>query len=62
MYDYRNPNLADAMKVLKLVQRFGVGLDIARIALEENGSPPSEFDLSPNHVRVIVRPRDMSRP
>jgi ATP-dependent DNA helicase RecG len=60
--DYRNPNLADAMKVLKLVQRFGVGLDIARLALEENASPPAEFDLSPNHVRVIIRPRDMSRP
>jgi hypothetical protein len=50
------------MKVLKLVQRFGVGLDIARLALEENASPPAEFDLSPNHVRVIIRPRDMSRP
>lgn len=59
--DYRNPNLADAMRVLKLVQRFGIGLDIARKALAENESPPAEFDVSPNHVRVIVRPRDMTR-
>jgi ATP-dependent DNA helicase RecG len=28
--DYRNPNLADAMKVLGFVQRFGVGIQTAR--------------------------------
>ena len=27
--DYRNPNLAEAMRVLGLVQRFGVGIAIA---------------------------------
>lgn len=28
--DYRNPNLADAMKVMGYVQRFGVGIQLAR--------------------------------
>ncbi len=52
--DYRNPNLADAMKTLGYVQRFGVGIDIARRHLEQAGHPPPEFDVSSNHVRVVL--------
>ena len=37
--DYRNPNLAEAMRVLSLVQRFGMGIPIARRLLSENGNP-----------------------
>ena len=52
--DYRNPNLADAMKTLGFVQRFGVGLSIARRHLEETGHPPPEFDVSGSFVRVTI--------
>ena len=52
--DYRNPNLADAMKTLGYVQRFGVGIDIARRHLAQSGHPPPEFDVSGNHVRVVI--------
>ena len=52
--DYRNPNLADAMKTLGYVQRFGVGIDIARRHLAQAGHPPPEFDVSSNHVRVVL--------
>ncbi|MYC93740.1 MAG: transcriptional regulator [Caldilineaceae bacterium SB0661_bin_32] len=52
--DYRNPNLADAMKTLGYVQRFGVGIDIARRHLAQAGHPPPEFDVSGNHVRVVI--------
>ena len=52
--DYRNPNLADAMKTLGYVQRFGVGIDIARRQLKQAGHPPPEFDVSSNHVRVVL--------
>ena len=52
--DYRNPNLADAMKTLGYVQRFGVGIDIARRRLAQAGHPPPEFDVSGNHVRVVI--------
>ncbi|MCY3710339.1 MAG: putative DNA binding domain-containing protein [Caldilineaceae bacterium] len=52
--DYRNPNLADAMKTLGYVQRFGVGIDIARRHLAQVGHPPPEFDVSGNHVRVVI--------
>lgn len=52
--DYRNPNLADAMKTLGYVQRFGVGIDIARRHLAQAGHLPPEFDVSGNHVRVVI--------
>ena len=52
--DYRNPNLADAMKTLGYVQRFGVGIGIARRLLEKAGHPPPEFDVSSNFVRVTI--------
>lgn len=53
---YRNPNLADAMKTLGFVQRFGAGLIIASRLLEESGNPPLEFKVDDNFVRVIIKP------
>ena len=41
--DYRNPNLAAAMKTLGFVQIFGRGIAIARNELERNGNPPLEI-------------------
>jgi len=53
--DYRNPHLAEALKVLGYVQRFGVGIATARRALLKNGNPPPEFDARSHHVLAIVR-------
>jgi len=53
--DYRNPHLAEAMKVLGYVQRFGVGIATARRLLAENGNPPPEFVVNDTHVLVTVR-------
>jgi ATP-dependent DNA helicase RecG len=55
MTDYRNPNVAEAMKVLGYVQRFGVGIAIARRLLQQNGNPPPEFEPRATHVLVTVR-------
>lgn len=55
--DYRNPNLAEAMKALGFVQRFGVGIQTAQKALADNGNPPAEFDPQDNLVLVTVRRR-----
>lgn len=55
--DYRNPHVAEAMKVLGLIQRFGIGIDTARKALEANGSPPLEFRVEQSSVTAIVRKR-----
>jgi ATP-dependent DNA helicase RecG len=58
LVDYRNPNLAEALRVLGFVQRFGVGIPTACRELERNGNPPPEFEAHPNSVlcRVRVRP------
>ena len=55
--DYRNPALAEALRVLKFVQRFGAGIDLSRRALAANGNPPPEFEVSPSFVIVRLRPR-----
>ena len=55
--DYRNPHVAEAMKVLGYVQRFGVGIATAQRLLAENGNPPAEFVVEPNTVLVTVRRR-----
>ncbi len=53
--DYRNPNLAEALRVLGFVQRFGAGIVIAREALAKNGNPPLEFTVQPSIVGVTMK-------
>ncbi len=53
--DYRNPHIAEAMKVLGFVQRFGVGIATAQAELRKNGNPPAEFQVQPSAVLAIVR-------
>jgi ATP-dependent DNA helicase RecG len=55
--DYRNPHLAEAMGNLGYVQKFGVGIALARKALADNGNPPPEFDVPDGYVVAIVRRR-----
>ena len=55
--DYRNPHLAEAMKNLGFVQRFGVGIATAQNELNRNGNPPAEFDVQPASVLAVVRRR-----
>lgn len=43
--DYRNPVLAEAMKVLGFVNKFNYGIRQAQRLLQENGNPPAEFSL-----------------
>ena len=52
--DYRNPNLAEAMRTLGYVQRFGVGITIARRLLQESGHPELEFEVVDNHVLATI--------
>lgn len=55
--DYRNPHLAEAMKNLGYVQRFGVGIALAKEALKANGNPDLEYDVQDAHVLAILRRR-----
>ena len=55
--DYRNPILAEAMRVLGLVQRYGFGIPAARRLLRTAGHPEPEFRVDPNRVHCTVRAR-----
>ncbi len=55
--DYRNPHLAEAMKNLNYVQRFGVGILLARKELEKNGNPDPEFEVYDAQILVTIRRR-----
>lgn len=53
--DYRNPNIADVMKVFGFVQAFGRGIDVARSLLKKNGNPELEFQVNRHIVLCTVR-------
>ncbi len=55
--DYRNPTLAEALKAMGLIEKFGVGIPLARKALGDNGNPPPEFRVEDTSVLAILRPR-----
>ena len=52
--DYRNPTVAEAMRVFGLVQRYGFGIPAARQALSKNGQAPPEFGIEANRVHCTV--------
>lgn len=53
--DYRNPLISEAMKVLGFVQRFGMGIPLARKELQKNGNPEPEFIFESSGILVIIR-------
>jgi len=53
--DYRNPNVATALKVLGFVQAYGRGIAIAKAELAKNGNPPLEFEPTLGGVLVLLR-------
>lgn len=56
--DYRNPTLAEGLKTLGFLQRFGMGIAIARKRCQENGNPEPEFRYdSPSAFLAVVRGR-----
>ena len=53
--DYRNPIVAEAMRVTGLVQRYGFGIPAARRELTDNGQDEPEFRVDASSVRCTVR-------
>ena len=53
--DYRNPILAEAMRVTGLVQRYGFGIPAARRELRNNGQGEPEFRVEPSSIRCTIR-------
>ena len=56
---YRNPVIAEAMKSLGFVNRFGYGVQRAQSLLAQNGNPPAQFEFDEHAVLVKIyqRPR-----
>jgi len=52
---YRNPVLAEALKALGFVNRFGRGVLRAQEALRQNGNGPAEFQFDANYVLALIR-------
>ena len=53
--DYRNPLLAEAMKELGYVQRFGIGIPTAKDQLKKNGNPELHFEVQSAIILATVR-------
>ena len=51
---YRNPVIAEAMKSLGFVNRFGYGVQRAQALLAENGNPPAAFEFDEHAVLVKI--------
>jgi ATP-dependent DNA helicase RecG len=54
---YRNPVVAEALKALGYVNRYGRGVLRAQAALEKNGSPAAEFQFDAGYVLATLRRR-----
>jgi ATP-dependent DNA helicase RecG len=52
--DYRNPNLAEAMRNLGYAQKFGLGIARAQRELHDNGNPPARIEARQNAVLVTM--------
>lgn len=52
---YRNPVMAEALKTMGYINRFGFGIQHAQKLLEENGNPPAEFSFEDRVVAVTIR-------
>lgn len=52
--DYRNPLLAEALKTLGYVQRFGLGIPLARQELSKNRNLQPQFQFEPTGVLVTI--------
>lgn len=54
--DYRNPKIAEVLKVLGYVNQFGRGIATVQAKLAENGNPPAEFTINrPQYFRATVK-------
>ena len=55
--DYRNPTIAEAMKYMGFMQKFGIGISTAREALQKNGNPLPTFDIENTVILTKIKKR-----
>ena len=51
---YRNPKVAEAMKTLGYVNRFGRGIAKTQDLLRHNNNPPAEFDVGQQQFFLVI--------
>ena len=51
---YRNPVLAETMKALGYVNRYGYGIQRAQAAMAKNSSPAVQFEIDDRTVLAIL--------
>jgi ATP-dependent DNA helicase RecG len=61
LVSYRNKNIADVLKTIGVIQRFGLGLQLARDAMAANGNPPIEFAVDSGFVRCVLQKRQAKK-
>ena len=54
---YRNPVVAEAMKALGYVNRYGRGIVRTQEALRRNGNPQAQFTFEPMYFLATIRRR-----
>lgn len=54
--DYRNPKIAEAMKVLEYVNQFRRGIVRAQALLQKNGNQPAKFNVSQSTFFLVTVP------
>lgn len=54
---YRNPVLAEALKAMDYVNKFGYGLQRAEQLMQDGGHPPLEFEIDDRVFAVTVKAR-----
>ena len=53
---YRNPSLAEALKNLGFIERFGFGIAQSRKSLKDNGNPELEFKTEALNILTVIKP------
>ncbi len=56
---YRNPVIAEAMKTLGYINRYGRGIQRAIDTLAANGNPPPVFDADERVFQAVIRGREI---
>lgn len=54
---YRNPVLAEALKAMEYVNKYGYGIQRAEALMKDNGNPPLEFEIDERVFGVTLRSR-----
>lgn len=54
---YRNPTIAEALKTLGYVNRYGYGVKRAKSLLKENGNPDPEFKITEPGTFAVIIPK-----